>query len=43
MQEMQVRSLGQGDTLEKEMITYSAILAFEISKTEKPCGLQSMG
>ena len=37
---MQVRSLGQGDILEKEMITYSAILAFEISQTEEPGGLQ---
>ena len=27
MQEMQVRSLGQEDTLEKEMATHSSILA----------------
>ena len=30
MQEMQVRSLGQEDALEKEMATHSSILAWEI-------------
>ena len=30
MQEMQVQSLGQEDTLEKEMATYSNILAWEL-------------
>ena len=30
MQEMQVRSLDQGDPLEKEMATYSSILACRI-------------
>ena len=30
-QETQVRSLGQGDLLEKEMATHSSILAWEIS------------
>ena len=43
MQEMQVRFLGQEDLLEKEMATYSSILAQEIPWTEEPDGLQSMG
>ena len=43
MQEMQVRSLGQGDSLEKGMITYSSILAWRIPWTEEPVGLQSVG
>ena len=43
MQEMQVRSLGQKDTLEKEMVTHSSILAREIPWTEEPGGLQSTG
>ena len=30
MQEMRVQSLGQEDTLEKEMATHSSILAWEI-------------
>ena len=30
MQEMQVQSLGREDTLEKEMATYSNILAWEL-------------
>ena len=30
MQEMQVRSLGQEDTLKEEMATHSSILAWEI-------------
>ena len=42
-QETQVRLLGQEDPLEKEMTTYSRILAWEIPWTEKPGGLQSMG
>ena len=42
MQEMQVRSLGWEDALEKEMGTHSSILAWEIPWTEKPGGLQSM-
>ena len=40
-QEVCVRSLGQEDPLEKEMITHSRILAWEISWTEGPAGLQS--
>ena len=43
MQETQVRSLGQEDPLEKEMATYSGILAWGISWTEEPDGLQSVG
>ena len=43
MQETRVRSLGQEDPLEKEMGTHSSILAWKISWTEEPGGLQSMG
>ena len=47
MQEMQqescVWSLGQEDPLEKEMATDSSILLWEISWTEEPGGLQSLG
>ena len=43
MWETQVRSLGQEDPLEKEMVTHSSILAWRIPWTEKPGGLQSMG
>ena len=43
MWETQVRSLGQEDPLEKEMATYSGILAWEIPWTEEPGGLQSLG
>ena len=43
MQEMQVRSLGQEDPLEKRMATLSSILAWRIPWTEKPGRLQSMG
>ena len=39
MQETQVQSLGQEDSLEKEMTTHSSILAWKISWTEKPGGL----
>ena len=41
MQETQVPSLGQADPLEKEMATYSSILAWRIPWTEEP-GLKSM-
>ena len=37
------QSLGQEDPLEKEMVTLSNILAWEIPWTEEPDGLQSMG
>ena len=41
---MQVQSLqDQEDSLEKGMATHSSILAWRISWTEKPGGLQSMG
>ena len=43
VQKAQVRSLGQEDFLEEGMATHSSILAWEISWTEKPDGLQSMG
>ena len=43
MQETQVQSLDQEDSLEKEMATHSSILAWRISWTEEPGGLQSMG
>ena len=43
MQEMWVRSLGREDPLEEGMATHSIILAWEISRTEEPGGLQSMG
>ena len=43
MQDTQVWSLGQEDPLEKEMATHSSILAWEISWTEEPGRLQSMG
>ena len=38
-----VQSLGQEDTLEKEMAPHSSILAWKISWTEEPGGLQKMG
>ena len=43
MQETQVQSLGQEDPLQKEMTTYSSILAGKISWVEESGGLQSMG
>ena len=43
MQETWVRSLGQEEPLEKEMATYSNILAWRIPWTEEPGRLQSMG
>ena len=36
MQEMQVRSLGREDPLEKGMATHSSILAWRIPRTEEP-------
>ena len=36
MQETQVQSLGWEDLLEKEMATYSSILAWKIPWTEEP-------
>ena len=43
MQETWVQSLGWEDPLEKEMATYSSILAWKIPWTEETGGLQSMG
>ena len=43
MQETWVQSLGWEDPLEKEMATHSSILAWRMSWTEKPGGLQCMG
>ena len=37
-----IRSLVQEDALKKKMATHSSILAWRISRTEEPCGLQSM-
>ena len=42
MQEMQVWSLGQEDSLVKEMATCSSIPAWEFPWTEEPGRLQSM-
>ena len=42
-QEMQVRSLGWEDPLEKEIATYSSVPAVINPWTEEPGGLQSMG
>ena len=42
-QETQVQPLGWEDPLEKETATHSSILAREITWTEKPGRLQSMG
>ena len=39
MQEMRVRSLGQEDSLEKEMATHTGFLGWEIPWTEEPGGL----
>ena len=38
-----VQSLGQEDPLEEEMATHSSILAWRISWTGEPGGLQFMG
>ena len=43
MQETWVRSLGWEDALKEGMATHSSILAWGISWTEEPGGLQSMG
>ena len=40
---MQVPSLGQEDSLEKEMTTWSRTLPWKIPWTEETRGLQSMG
>ena len=42
-QETQIKSLGQEDSLEKEMATQSSTLAWRIPWTEEPGKLQSTG
>ena len=41
--EIQIRSLGREDPLEKGMATHSSILAWRTPWTEEPGRLQSMG
>ena len=43
MQETQIRSLDQEDSLEKEMASHSNILAWEIPWTEEPGGYSPRG
>ena len=43
VQETWVRSLGQGDPLEKEIATHCSILAWRIPWTEESGGLEFMG
>ena len=43
MLETLVRSLGQEDPLEKEMATYSSIIAWRIPWTEEPGGYNPWG
>ena len=43
MQETRVQFLSQEGPLEEEMTTHSSTLAWRISWTEEPDGLQSMG
>ena len=43
MQEMWVRSLGWGESLEKGIATHFSIFAWRIPWTEEPGRLQSMG
>jgi len=43
VQETWVPSLGWEELLEKEMATHSSNLAWEIPRTDKPGGLESMG
>ena len=43
MQEKQVQSLGQEDSLEEGVATHSSILAWRIPWTEEPGGLRSIG
>ena len=43
MQETQVRPLDWDDSLKKEMVTHSSILAWRVPWTLEPGGLQSMG
>ena len=43
MQETQVQTLGQEDSMEEAMATHSGILAWRTPRTEESGGLQSMG
>ena len=43
VREIRIQSLGQEDSLEKEMATHSSPLAWKIPWTEEPGRLQSMG
>ena len=43
IQERRSRSLGGEDPLEEEMAAHSSSLAWEVSWTEEPGGLQSVG
>ena len=43
VRETRVQSVGWEDHLEKEMATHSSILAWKISWTQEPGGMQSMG
>ena len=43
MQETWVQFLDQEDPLEKGMVTHCSILAWRITRTEEPGGLQYMG
>ena len=43
MWETQIQSLGQEDSLEKEMAVHSSTVAWKIPWTEEPGRLQSMG
>ena len=43
VQDTQVQSLDREDPLEEEMTTHSSILAWRVSRTEEPGGLQSVG
>ena len=40
---MWIQSFGQEDPLEKEMATYSSILAWKIPRAVEPGGILSMG
>ena len=43
LQETQVQSLGQEDSVKKGKATHSSILAWRIPQTKEPGKLQSMG
>ena len=43
VQEMWVQSLDQEDPLEEDTASHSSILAWRISQTEEPSGLQFTG